>query len=764
MLVVIAVLLAVIGLLLMVRRRPKLVESPAPPVSSAVVPSDAGEVDLSEIMQAVGALEATGPQPLVIPQEADGTALVVAERSVAESWGTIVAQAGPRIEATARRASNATQAGITAAERAGYLVKLHPDSVKALKELKPDAVKGAAGYIQATLRDSHGHYAHVIKIKQVANLQTLSSGAAVLSALAMQAQLDRIEHSLASLQASVESLADEQHDLQDAKRDALEASFGETYRIAHQVGQLTRVQWDALPKPAEAYELRASTVRAVKREQDKLRSLPGGAKDRAAKLEASAERLERLLVNMDRDDRLVGQAQVLLLWRMTSTKDPALGAALQELRTQAAERLRERDDLLSGVEAVLVDPDVRSTLQKVRWRRRRQIRRSGHELSWEVRQHRQAVAEATPSQLMIGPGPDHAVSETYTLTQDEAVILAIAQMWMMRSDAEFANSSRKHADFAAFRDAVDDGTVGISDPDLIASLGDFPRTPSDDLVPRLCSRSQNRVRSLLLLIELVAFHPWSPSDPERPLKTATTWDEDSREHSLRRLATWLTGTTEADADYIEDTYRDVMANAGRGSRNWWVVGGLAAAGVGLGALTGGLAAPAIGAFIGSTVFGLSGAAATSAGLAALGGGSLAAGGFGMAGGTALIAGVGGVAAGSLVGGASTAVQTIGADERRAVVAKMAIDLVKLQVLTRIVLIEELHDYGQVTVVVQELGERQAQVEKRLRDLGEASADEDVDPDAVAVDEESQLKLLAKALDRAADDLLRRRGEDARSRR
>lgn len=66
--------------------------------------------------------------------------------------------------------------------------------------------------------------------------------------------------------------------------------------------------------------------------------------------------------------------------------------------------------------------------------------------------------------------------------------------------------------------------------------------------------------------------------------------------------------------------------------------------LGVGALcvaTGGLAAPAIGAVVGSSVLGLSGAAATSAGLAALGGGSLAAGGLGTAGGTALIQAVAG---------------------------------------------------------------------------------------------------------------------------
>lgn len=142
----------------------------------------------------------------------------------------------------------------------------------------------------------------------------------------MQAQLDRIEKSLAKVQASVDMLADEQHDLEDAKRDALEASFGETYRIAHQTGELTRVQWEALPPVTEAYTLRASTLRALQRERDRLKGLPGGAKDRSEELANIARRLDRVLANLDRDDRLVGQAQVLLLWRMSSTKDPALPA------------------------------------------------------------------------------------------------------------------------------------------------------------------------------------------------------------------------------------------------------------------------------------------------------------------------------------------------------------------------------------------------------------------------------------------------------
>lgn len=85
--------------------------------------------------------------------------------------------------------------------------------------------------------------------------------------------------------------------------------------------------------------------------------------------------------------------------------------------------------------------------------------------------------------------------------------------------------------------------------------------------------------------------------------------------------------------------------------------------LGAGALcvvTGGLAAPAIGAAVGSSVLGLSGAAATSAGLAAIGGGSLAAGGLGMAGGTAIISAVAGG-----VGAMTTAIATNSAEGMKA---------------------------------------------------------------------------------------------------
>ena len=98
-----------------------------------------------------------------------------------------------------------------------------------------------------------------------------------------------------------------------------------------------------------------------------------------------------------------------------------------------------------------------------------------------------------------------------------------------------------------------------------------------------------------------------------------------------------------------DDYKKIFK---RESINLKKVGTIAAVTVGSVAMVTPLAfaaAPAIGGAIGTTVFGLSGAAASSAGLAAIGGGSLAVGGVGMAGGAAVI-GAAGAALGGTLGG------------------------------------------------------------------------------------------------------------------
>jgi hypothetical protein len=93
------------------------------------------------------------------------------------------------------------------------------------------------------------------------------------------------------------------------------------------------------------------------------------------------------------------------------------------------------------------------------------------------------------------------------------------------------------------------------------------------------------------------------------------------------------------------------------------------AGLGIGALTAGIAAPFIGGSVG-VAMGLYGAAGVNAGLAAVGGGALAIGGFGMAGGSAIIVGGGAMLGLGVAGGGGYTIATMSGEQALLASAKL----------------------------------------------------------------------------------------------
>ncbi|MEJ2866928.1 hypothetical protein WCD74_04070 [Actinomycetospora sp. OC33-EN08] len=147
-----------------------------------------------------------------------------------------------------------------------------------------------------------------------------------------------------------------------------------------------------------------------------------------------------------------------------------------------------------------------------------------------------------------------------------------------------------------------------------------------------CDHIKGRENALCVLVALATSSPWPDG-----LK----WVPASRTRVLQDVASELDDAGQDDVEEIERELGKLLRTIKRDQVRWGRVAAAGAAGIVLGAVTMGYAAPAVGAALGGAM-GLSGAAATSAGLAALGGGSLAAGGFGMAGGAAFVAGAGGV--------------------------------------------------------------------------------------------------------------------------
>ncbi|MDG4666364.1 hypothetical protein [Mycobacterium sp. 236(2023)] len=201
----------------------------------------------------------------------------------------------------------------------------------------------------------------------------------------------------------------------------------------------------------------------------------------------------------------------------------------------------------------------------------------------------------------------------------------------------------------------------------IAASGDGPDLEAlEDAGPEISGVVAKRSRALLVLIDLYGFEPWVEGK----------WDSGVRARTLSEAHQALDQLHPEDLAAVETAYRDAIKKLSSVG-SWTKYALLAGAGLGLGLLTGGLAAPAIAGIYGSLVLGYSGAVATTAGMAALGGGSIAAGGFGMAGGAALITGLTGVA------GAGAA--TLSGRMSGITLACVAADAVRLHVVTQLVL-------------------------------------------------------------------------------
>lgn len=263
------------------------------------------------------------------------------------------------------------------------------------------------------------------------------------------------------------------------------------------------------------------------------------------------------------------------------------------------------------------------------------------------------------------------LADQLTLTPGEVVTLHALRLQMMRTDiSKERRDAVKERKQLVFNEFHREFLVASR----IAGEGVSSRLFKPEGVAELTVAIEMRSRAMILLIDLMTFNPWDAS-----LK----WVSAVRQDALRTVTEQLAGISQDDLDFATRQFDALMRQLKRKSIKWGRVAAVSAVGLGVGAATAGLAAPAIGGVIGASL-GLSGAAATSAGLAMLGGGSIAAGGFGVFGGTILLTSVGGVFAAGAAG-TSARFSRVGA-------AQVVADAIKLDLLAKLVLADaEDHD-------------------------------------------------------------------------
>lgn len=305
------------------------------------------------------------------------------------------------------------------------------------------------------------------------------------------------------------------------------------------------------------------------------------------------------------------------------------------------------------------------------------------------------------------------VQKNLELSPDEDFVLTAWQYRMMQRDIAAStgkhlagkrairNSFRVRAASALGQRAEDDFSPAVAE--IVHRLGADGASPNFEALESAGSEISTvvvrRSRALLLLIDLYGFEPWVEG----------TWEKAVRAETLTAMHEAMPPLHPEDLDAVQNAYKHAIKKLSKAG-NWTRYALLAGAGLGLGVLTGGLAAPAIAGAYGALVLGYSGAVATSAGLAALGGGSLAAGGLGMAGGAALITGFSGAAGAGMV--------TLAGRAAGLTAARVAADAVRLHVVTQLVLRDVDGDEEAAKAVVVSLRERVTSLGKTVAALAE----------------------------------------------
>ncbi|MFD3507714.1 hypothetical protein [Nocardia sp. NPDC058666] len=305
------------------------------------------------------------------------------------------------------------------------------------------------------------------------------------------------------------------------------------------------------------------------------------------------------------------------------------------------------------------------------------------------------------------------VQKKLELSPDEDFVLTAWQYRMMQRDIaaskgkflpskrEVRNCFRDNAVAAIVARNQFDWSPAVAEVvDQIAADGESPNLEAlESAGPEVSSVVTRRSRALLLLIDLYGFEPWVEGK----------WDKAVRAEALVAAHGSMDQLHPEDLQAVETAYKDAIKKLSKAT-NWTKYALLAGAGLGLGVLTGGLAAPAIAGAYGALVLGYSGAVATSAGLAAIGGGSIAAGGLGMAGGAALITGFSGAAG---VGAVTLAGKAAGFTA-----ARIAADAIRLHVVTQLVLRDVDGNEEAAKAVIVSLRERVTNLGKTVVTLAE----------------------------------------------
>ncbi|MFI5796113.1 hypothetical protein [Streptomyces sp. NPDC051677] len=293
-------------------------------------------------------------QVLVMPGTSDDEVYAFGTRENLDAFGTTVIETPMQLGSWATRAKAAVDGVQTYQQMVGRIMLVDPEMAAAVRA--GSAAKDKAGEVLALVRDGKGKFEHVGRIKEISGLAAAVSMTNALTAMALQAQFDRIEKQLTTISEQVGSVQRQQLREWHSEVRATQDQLAEVYRTAGSAGILSEENWRQIV--SSGILLRKHLYADIDRLCEAITTLEDVARDRTLRgrerrLTDSVEFLLASGAALENSSRSWVQFSRLRLWRMTVVDDPTLESYREELAAYVVQQATILDPLIARADAAI---------------------------------------------------------------------------------------------------------------------------------------------------------------------------------------------------------------------------------------------------------------------------------------------------------------------------------------------------------------------------------------------------------------------------
>ncbi|MFP3714715.1 hypothetical protein [Puerhibacterium sp. TATVAM-FAB25] len=299
-----------------------------------------------------GALEPViDDEVLILPSTVENEVFAFGDPANVREIGVPVTSSPAQLAAQATRAKAVMDGVVAYQQMVGSIVQVDAKMAAAVRAAR--AAKDGTGEVLAVVRGAKGHFDHIARLRSVKGLVAASSVTNAVAAMAVQAQLERVEKQLTALSEQIADVHCELLTQWDAKARAAEALLAQTYRTAGLAETLSVTNWGRVESAgleilAHFYKDNDELAKAVS-QLERLAS-SRSLKHREMQIEKRTAAVVAAHRALARSSKSWVQYSMLTIWRMAVLEDPSLEPHRLDLEhfidQQAAtiEQLAQRTD------------------------------------------------------------------------------------------------------------------------------------------------------------------------------------------------------------------------------------------------------------------------------------------------------------------------------------------------------------------------------------------------------------------------------------